>query len=104
MVQTPAQLSWALWQHLLPGWGWTNGEKLLPAFPYTGWRVLPDTRADWDELQPNQTSSSGHLFKGLQLPLPVTQTLKIKQRELIYTWGIDSKWRRGEEKDTSTIF
>ena len=89
----------ALWQPPLPGWGWTKGGKLLPKFPHADQRMLPDTRTNSEELQPNQTSSSGHLSECLQFPFPATETLNIKQRELIYTWDIDTKRRRGEEKD-----
>lgn len=90
----------ALWQPLLRSWGWTEaGGKLLPKFPHRDQRTLPDTRTNLEELRPNQTSSSGHLSECLQLPFPATKTLNIKQRELIYTWDIDTKRRRGEEKD-----
>lgn len=73
--------------------------KLLPEFSHTDQGMLPDTRTNSEELQPNQTSSSGHLSECLQLPFPATKTLNIKQRELIYTWDIDTKQRRAEEKD-----
>lgn len=84
----------------VPGWGWTKrGGELLPKFQRADRRMLPDTRTHSEEPWPNQTSSSGHLPECLQLPFPATETLNIKQRELIYTRDIDTKRRKGEEKD-----
>lgn len=73
--------------------------KLLPEFLHTDQGMLPGTRTNLEELQPNQTSSSGYPSECLQLPFPAAKTLNIKQRELIYTWDIDTKQRKEEEKD-----
>lgn len=42
---------------LLPVWSWIEGGKLLPKFSHTDQRMLMHS----EELQPNQSSSSGHL-------------------------------------------
>ena len=83
----------------LPGCGWTKGGTLLPELPHTDRRTLPDTWTNSEEPWSSQARSSGQLSERLQLPLPATETLNIKQRELICTQEIDPKRRRGAEKD-----
>lgn len=56
-----------LQQPLLPLWNWTKGGKLFPKFSHTDQGMLMDTGMRSEELQPSQTSSSGHLFKCFQL-------------------------------------
>lgn len=89
----------ALHQPPLPGWSWTKRGKLLPRSLHTDRRMLLATRTHSEEPWPNQTGFSGHLSECFQLPFPATETLNIKQRELIYTWDIDTKQKREEEKD-----
>lgn len=55
-----------LQQSLLPVWSWAKGGKLFPRFLHTDQGMLMDTDMHSEELQPNQTSSSGHLSKCFQ--------------------------------------